>query len=219
MNIIECGTSWLIEDKLNMELLDEIKNFFDNHLEFLYKDKEGYSTTGNHAEQYWIERTKTKNFNYKNQEYENIKQKFKNEIHERLKKSSLLIKQEIELRINGAWTVIGEEGSYHKIHTHNNGKMDGIVTVLYLNVPKCDIDNNNSIFLVLHTGPTSHFINHPCSSVYHIKPEKGKLLIFPNHIPHGTYPQTKGIRQTFNMDYHFSVKPNEISKKNIIKYQ
>ena len=26
-------------------------------------------------------------------------------------------------------------------------------------------------------------------------------MIFPPHIPHGTYPQTKGIRQSFNLDY------------------
>lgn len=53
MNIIEYGNSWLIEDQLNAKLLNEIKDFFDNHLEFLHKDKKGCSTTGNNVEQYF----------------------------------------------------------------------------------------------------------------------------------------------------------------------
>ena len=56
MKIIEYGNNWLIEDKLNNELLNDFKYFFDKNLEFLYKYKEGYSTTGNNAEQYWIEK-------------------------------------------------------------------------------------------------------------------------------------------------------------------
>jgi len=206
MNIIEYGTSWLIEDQLNTELLNEIKDFFDNHLEFLYKDKEGYSTTGNNAEQYWIEKKGEKQFYYKNQEYENIEQKFRKEIHERLKAASLLRKDEIELKQNTAWTVIGEEGSYHTVHTHSDSRMDGIVTVLYLNVPTSNSIFDITLFLVLHTDQSSHFISQSCPNIQHINPKVGKLLIFPNHIPHGTYPQTKGIRQTFNVDYLFQYK-------------
>jgi len=207
MNIIEYGTSWLIEDQLNAELLNEIKDFFENHLEFLYKDKKGYSTTGSHAEQYWIEKKGEKQFYYSNQEYQNIEQQFRKEIYERLKKASLLRKDEIELKQNTAWTVIGEEGSYHTVHTHSDSRIDGIVTVLYLNVPDCEsVDTSNSIFLVLHADPSSHFVSQSCSGVLHINPKVGKLLIFPNHIPHGTYPQTKGIRQTFNVDYLFQYK-------------
>ena len=98
--------------------------------------------------------------------------------------------------------MIGEEGSYHTIHNHAGGRMDGISVVLYLNVPESKHnDDSNSIFLVLHTDPSSNFITQGCPSLYHIKPEVGKVLIFPHHIPHGTYPQTKGIRQTFNIDY------------------
>lgn len=207
MNIIEYGTSWLIEDQLNTELLNEIKDFFKNHLEFLYKDKEGYSTTGNNAEQYWIEKRGEKHLYYSNQEYQNIEKKFRKEIHGRLKKASLLRTEEIELKQNTAWTVVGEEGSYHTVHTHSDSRMNGIVNVLYLNVPDSEsAGESNSIFLVLHADPSGHFINQSCSSVFHINPKVGKLLIFPNHIPHGTYPQSKGIRQTFNIDYHFTHK-------------
>ena len=117
---------------------------------------------------------------------------------------------DIQLVQSTAWTVVGEEGSYHTIHNHivkGRGGMGGISTVLYLNIPESVHKNkSNSIFLVLHADPSSHYINHPCPSLFNIEPEVGTLLIFPPHIPHGTYPQTKGIRQTFNIDYNFSMK-------------
>lgn len=204
MKIIEYGNNWLIEDQLDNELLNDIKNFFDKNLEFLYKDKEGYSTTGENAEQYWIKMKGEKHFHFKNKEYEDIERRFREGIYGRLKAASLLKSDDIQLRQSTAWTVIGEEGSYHTIHNHTNGVMGGVSVVLYLNVPESEHDDkSNSIFLVLHTDPSSHFVKHGCSSYRHVKPEVGTLLIFPYHVPHGTYPQTKGIRQTFNVDYEF----------------
>lgn len=205
MNIIEYGNNWLIEDQLENELLNDIKKFFDKNLECLLTDKEGYTTTGDSAEQYWIEKRGEKPFYYKNKEYEDIEQRFKEEILGRLKAADLLKTDDIQLQQATAWMVIGEEGSYHTIHNHADGRMEGISVVLYLNVPDSK-DHLNSIFLVLHTDPSSHFIKQGCPSIHHIKPEVGKVLIFPYHIPHGTYPQTKGIRQTFNIDYLFSTE-------------
>jgi len=60
----------------------------------------------------------------------------------------------------------------------------------------------------MHTNPHNHNINESFPSFLHIDPKPGKILIFPHHVPHGTYPQTKGIRQTFNMDYMFEYKSN-----------
>ena len=204
MKIIEYGNNWLIEDKLDNELLNDIKNFFDKNLEFLYSDKEGYSTTGKNAEQYWIEKLGKKPFYYKNKEYEDIERRFRKGIHGRLKSASLLKSDDIQLRQSTAWTVIGKEGSYHTIHTHSDGIIGGVSVVLYLNVPESEDENkSNSIFLVLHTDPSSDFLRSSCDNIIHVKPEVGKVLIFPYNIPHGTYPQTKGIRQTFNVDYIF----------------
>ena len=207
MKIIEYGNNWFIEDQLDNELLNDIKNFFDKHIEFLYSDKENYSTTGKNAEQYWIQMKGEKNFHYKNKEYEDIERRFREGIYGRLKAASLLKTDDIQLQQSTAWTVIGEEGSYHTIHNHTDGVMGGVSVVLYLNVPESEHDNkSNSIFLVLHADPSSNFINQGCPSYYEVKPEIGKVLIFPYHIPHGTYPQTKGIRQTFNIDYQFYTK-------------
>ena len=208
MNIIEYGNNWLIEDQLDIELLNDIKIFFDKNLEFLYSDKEGYSTTGKNAEQYWIQKRGKKSFHYKNKEYEDIERRFREGIHGRLKAASFLKNDDIQLRQGTAWTVIGEEGSYHKIHTHGDGCIDGISVVLYLNVPdsKDSKDSSNSICLVLHTDPPSRFLAKGCPSCCEVTPKVGTVLIFPYHIPHGTYPQTKGIRQTFNIDYQFSTE-------------
>ena len=207
MNIIEYGNNWFIEDQLDNELLNDIKNFFDKNLKFLHKDKKGYSTTGDNAEQYWIKKLGKKPFHYKNKEYEDIERRFRKGIRGRLKSASLLKNDDIQMCQNSAWTVIGEEGSYHTIHTHGDGLTGGLSVVLYLNVPESEHKNHsNSIFLVLHTDPSNHFIKQGCSGISHIEPEVGKIIIFPPHIPHGTYPQTKGIRQTFNVDYEFKMK-------------
>jgi len=201
VKIIEYSNNWFIEDQLDDELLNDIKNFCDNNLEFLYADKEDYSTTGDNAEQYWFQKNGEKPFYYKNKEYEEIEKRFREGIYGRLKAASLLKSDDnIQLRQATAWTVIGEEGSYHTIHTHDDGLTGGISVVLYLNVPDSK-DFSNSIFLILHSDPSNHFIERRCPSIHHIKPEVGKVLIFPYNIPHGTYPQTKGIRQTFNVDY------------------
>lgn len=202
MNIIEYGNNWFIEDQLDNELLNDIKNFFHKHLEFLYSDKEEYSTTGDNAEQYWIEKRGKKPFYYNNKDYECIEQRFRKQIHGRLKAASFLKNDDIQLHQETAWTVIGEEGSYHTIHNHACGIVDGVSAVLYLNVPDSK-NRSNNIFLVLHTDPSSRFFNKSCPSIHHIEPEVGKVLIFPYNIPHGTYPQTEGIRQTFNVDYNF----------------
>tara|TARA_B100000035_G_scaffold298976_1_gene293253 strand:- start:422 stop:1066 length:645 start_codon:yes stop_codon:yes gene_type:complete len=212
MKIIEYGNNWLIEDQLDDKLLNDIAHFLDKNLEFLYSDKEGFSTSGNNAEQYWIQKRGEKPFFYKNKEYEDIERKFRKGIYGRLKAASLLKNDDIQLRQGTAWTVIGEQGSYHTIHTHSDSRMEGISVVLYLNVPESEDENrSNNIFLVLHTDPSSNFIKQGCPSYYEVKPRVGTLLIFPFHIPHGTYPQTKGIRQTFNVDYIFKKSKSSLN--------
>ena len=205
MNFIQNGNNWLIEDQLDDQLVNDIKYFFDKNLDFLHEDSKDYSTTGN-AKQFWIEKRGRKPFRYKTKESENIERRFRKQIYERLKAVSFLKNNDIQLYQRTLWTVIGEEGSYHTIHNHGDGKMDEISTVLYLNVPESKYEGkSNSICLILHTNPSNHFIANSCPGIYHITPKVGKLLIFPHHIPHGTYPQTKGIRQTFNVDYSFSI--------------
>jgi len=202
MNVIEYGTSWLIEDQLDSNLVDEIKNFFDNNLDGLYQQTDGYSTKGN-SKQYWLYGDGVSQYDKK--QFNILEKKFTKNIFQRLNKISIL-KKDIILEHNSSWTAIGREGAYDAIHNHGHGDIEGLSCVLYLNVPEsCDGENN--IFLVLHTDPTNKYISNSCPSIYQIKPKIGTLLIFPPHIPHGTFPQSKGVRQTFNVNYNLKFNP------------
>ena len=206
MKIFGLGDNWLIEDQLNNELLNDFKYFFDKNLEFLYCDKEGYGLKGNNK-LYWIEKRGEKPFFYKNKEYEDIERRYRKEIHKRLKAASFLRTDDTQLNHNTAWTILGEEGSYHRVHVHGTGLIGAISTVLYLDVPESEESSgDNSIFLVLNISRRNSFLKNDMPDIVHVNPKPGTLLIFPSHIPHGTYPQKKGIRHNFNVDYTFCME-------------
>ena len=90
---------------------------------------------------------------------------------------------------------MGEDGGYHRIHHHNHGNKDcdRIAVVVYLKVP----DNNiGDIFNILHKN------NGEAIDVVETTPEEGNILNFPKQVLHGTYPQSKGLRQTLNFDFN-----------------
>ena len=208
MKIYENGRNWVIEDQLNEKLVEKINNLIDENLNNLLKLKKGYSTTGKNAEQYWL--IKNNDFYFKNKTFEDTKIEYKSQILNRLKKSNLLdekIQDNISIENKNCWSVIGEENSYHTPHFHNNGNFDGISTITYLKVPQTNVEDEpeNNLFLLINADANNKFYykNH---KIIDINPVVGKLLIFPDWITHGTCPQSKGIRQTFNIDYHFTDK-------------
>jgi hypothetical protein len=217
MKIYENGDNWIIEDQLDKNLVKKIKNLVNLNLKDLLKLKKGYSTTGKNAEQYWLIK-KDSNFYFKNKDFEDIKKEYKNNVLNRLKKSNLLNEniKNLDIDNKNSWSVIGEENSFHSAHFHNNGEFCGISTVLYLNIPESNVENSceNNLFLIMNSGPNNRFYLSN-QKIIDINPKVGKLLIFPDWIIHGTYPQTKGIRQTFNIDYHFIF---EEKNKKIFKY-
>ena len=206
MKILEHGDNWIIEDQLDNELVDQIRNFVDKNCEGWHESIEGYSSTGN-VKQYWIAYDRT----YDKKEYNDIEEKLRQNILGRLKKSSFL-RDNVSIEFRSAGTVIGQEGAYHKLHNHGDGAWDGLSTVLYLNMPETDdCDYVNDIHLVLHTDPKSKYISSYCPSIHSITPKVGTLLMFPPNIPHTTFPQSKGIRQTFNVNYdYFIVDPLQV---------
>lgn len=219
MKIYENRNNWIIEDQLDNKLVEKITNIINENLNNLLKLKEGYSTKGKNAEQYWLikrERCRTilvnntnqtSNFYFKNKDFEDVKKEYKYNILNRLKKSNLLNEKIKNLNIieSCGWSVVGEENSFHPAHSHSYEVLDGISAILYLNVPKSNVENSceNDIFLIMDSGSNSRLYNSN-KNIIEINPEVGKLLIFPSWIIHGTYPQSKGIRQTFNMDYQFT---------------
>jgi hypothetical protein len=204
MKIYENGSNWVIEDQLSRELLKKINDLIDQNLNNFLKLKEGYSTRGKNAEQYWLV---ANNFYFKNKDFEDIKLECKSQILNRLKKSNILnekLQKKINLKDNTCWSVIGEENSYHTVHSHENGHSNNslISVVIYLKVPQTNIEHSpeNNLFLLMNANITNSFYD-SSPQIIHINPVVGKLLIFPNWIIHGTYPQSKGIRQTFNINY------------------
>ena len=65
------------------------------------------------------------------------------------------------------------------------------------------------IFLILDSGPKNKFYKQ--NKIVEIYPKKGKLLIFPDWIIHGTYPQNTSkneVRKSFNIDFTLDFKLN-----------
>ena len=100
------------------------------------------------------------------------------------------------LYLDSTWMVMGENGGYHRVHHHNhrNKDCDRVAVVLYLKVPD---NNTGDIFNILHKN------NGETIDVIETTPEEGDILIFPKQVLHGTYPQSKGLRQTLNFDFNF----------------
>jgi hypothetical protein len=108
-----------------------------------------------------------------------------------------------KIRLTEAWTVLGHENSYHTAHSHltkinlssSNAPTNKFSTVLYLDVPK----NPN----MHQPGSFYFFLLDEYLNLLHneIHPKIGDLIIMPVHITHGVYPQSKGLRQTLNMDF------------------
>ena len=219
MRVFENKSSWIIDDYLDSNLVKEIKTIIQDNLNNLYKNKEGYSTTGKNSEQYWLIDQKN-DFFVKDSKFYEFEKEYKNQILNRIKVANLFDGEkgeDIDLNNMNAWSVIGEENSYHTVHYHNKGIFDGISTLVYLEVPETNIEDEpeNNIFLVTHVGPKNpyYYENTP---ILDINPEVGKLLIFPNWLLHGTYPQTKGIRQTFNIDYKIVPANKKDKSKNFL---
>ena len=209
MKIYENGSNWVIEDQLHEDLVKKINNLIDQNLNNLLKLKEGFSTKGKNAEQYWLIKD---DYYFKNKDFEDIKIECKSQILNRLKKSNILnqkIQEKIDLENNTCWSVIGEENSYHAVHSHKGDSdgNNGISAIIYLKVPQTNIedDSENNLFLIMDANATNQFYSNNLQ-IININPVVGKLLIFPAWIIHGTFPQSEGIRQTFNINYKFSHK-------------
>lgn len=216
MRVYQNNDSWVIESFLDDDLIEEIKIIIQDNLDNLLNYKEGYSTEGKNAEQYWIIDHQRKFF-IEDSRFFKFEKRYRNKILNTIKESTLFDEEKREkIRLKGlnAWTVIGEENSYHTIHCHNEAGFQGISTLVYLEVPETNVkdDPENNIFLATSVAPRNPYYYKNVSSLT-INPEVGKLLIFPDWILHGTYPQTKGIRQSFNIDYALDTTKEDKLKK------
>ena len=168
---------WLIIDKIEIEL---IKKFVITNINKSNKiDLKSKSTVGKKSKQY------------------NLLNKVKNtSLEEKIKtKIKKLLKISDGLEILNAWTVIGEKGSYHKLHNHfSNLDKNIICSVIYLETPeKKDNENVNFYCAYMDKYKQVQYFSH--------KPEVGDIIVFPSWLLHGVYPQDKGLRQSLNIDF------------------
>lgn len=168
---------WLIVDKIEIE---SIKKFVITNTDKSNKiDLTSKSTVGKKSKQY------------------NLLNKVKNTFLEKKIKTKIkkLLKTSKSLEILNAWTVIGEKGSYHKLHNHfSNLDKNIICSVIYLETPKKE-DNENGNFYCAYKDKYKQvqYFSH--------KPEVGDIIVFPSWLLHGVYPQDKGIRRSLNIDF------------------
>jgi hypothetical protein len=109
----------------------------------------------------------------------------KDEMHDIISLYETIVGTKLDLQ--NAWTVYGQEGTYHTIHRHAK-KPDFICTVLFLDTTGVSTPNGD-FYAVLN------------NEVYQFSPRKGDMLIFSSDVCHGTYPQVKGLRHTLNLDF------------------
>ena len=176
---------WIIKTKLSNEniqklLLDIDLTIIENNLT---SNIRGKSSFGN-IKQYELDE-------YLNPEIKVIEKVIKNCLIK-----SKIISFDNEIKNISKWTVIGEEGSYHVTHKHNllnSNVKSAISTVTYLKVPeKLNNDPSGKFYAFLRSN-----------ELITISPKVGDIFIFPVWIYHGTYPQSKGTRQTLNLDFKF----------------
>ena len=108
-----------------------------------------------------------------------------------------ILKLENELKHKSSWTVYGQEGSYHTTHNHlqkgfESRSLSQVSTVLYLDCPT--YHSHSGLFYAFFRS----------NQLILKEPEIGKLIIFPSWIYHGTYPQSKGLRHTLNIDFEIN---------------
>ena len=116
-----------------------------------------------------------------------------------------LIKENVKkiknIKILNFWVVRQFKGEYNPIHYHQ-GDISGVG---YIKIPRFIFSNKKVKFKKDLTNGTIDFINGQkaflSNSIHNIKPEVGKLIIFPNYLMHTVYPfNVEGERRSFSFN-------------------
>lgn len=182
--MLNINTDWLIIDKLNIGTIDlEINKIIKNNNFKIMEDK---SSHGKNSKQY----------NLTNHLKKNI---VTNLVAKKIKELLLSkFKSNFNLNLISAWSVKGQEHGYHTLHKHDYlEKKLHIASVVYLSTPKMPKEEitreTNNFYCLLNNGGNL--------SYYTYRPVDGDIMVFPVWLWHGAYPQSKGLRQTLNIDF------------------
>lgn len=198
--------NWIIETEYSQQDLNYLIDFLKINNGISYKN--GLSTSGN-SNQYWF---LGKGADYsKNKSFIKISKSISNITKEQLNNYKLLV-EDVYLKPENSWIVVGSKGSFHKVHDH--GDNFGVCTIIYTHVPEIIENEEGCTYFVMSSDIRSSSYAY-IPKVITINPEKGKMIIFPSHILHGVYPYPEGIRQSFNLD--FRILP--LNKNKIFNYE
>jgi hypothetical protein len=176
---------WFIQESISKDKVEEIKYEIKNVISKnnIQSNIHLTSSTGN-IEQYNL-------VNHIGQSYiiDDLSKLIFNKLQERklIMKNNDLVRQQ-------CWTAIGKKGAYHTVHSHNTQIMRAVVCVFYLQTPNKDQND-------IHDRSGNFFMFSRRNELMEFSPKEGDYIIFPTWIYHGTYPQSKGYRQTLNIDY------------------
>ncbi len=119
------------------------------------------------------------------------------------------IKKIKDIKILNFWVVRQFKGEYNPIHYHQ-GDISGVG---YIKIPKFIFSNKKVKNKKNSTNGTIDFINGQkaflSNCIYNVKPEVGKLIIFPNYLMHTVYPfNVEGERRSFSFNAKISFTKN-----------
>jgi len=217
INLYENRDNWILECDLDDEFVSELQEFLDKNIDsFRQAETDRLSTAGKGSIQYWI-----KNHYGDKKMFQKISYKLENKILNLLKKTNIL-KDDIEITIlpKNSWTIVGKENGYHTTHCHTDGSVFGLSCVIYTKVEyeeEYDGKGGDIYFIMNADCASSHTFQ--TKKQYHIfTPTKNKMFLFPGWLLHGTYPQPKGIRQTFNYEFDLIPHTKKVEQTPQIKY-
>ncbi len=113
------------------------------------------------------------------------------------KYSKLFEIDDVDLKLNNAWTVLAEKTGWHKLHQHNAFfNEDSISVVIYLETPKkTSIDYQGYFYYVYING--NDYIRYKT-----IVSEDGLIILMPTWLWSGVY-HSSGKRQTLNLEFEY----------------
>ena len=103
--------------------------------------------------------------------------------------SSKIFSKNIYIKPDNGWTVYGGEDGFHTVHRHNKEIVGYIAAVLYL-TESYNTKHKPGKFFIFAGNRATEYVT-----------KEGDLIMFPNHLYHGTYPQGPGLRQTLNLEF------------------
>ena len=139
-------------------------------------------------------------------------------------------KREAQANAFECWTVHSYAGDYNPLHSHGTHTPAGLSCILYLKVPDCIKEKSDTPKLNYASGDCDGFTQliwdtsttYDTYGLYNpgqemIKPEVGKIIIFPKWLNHQVYPFFgEGERRTLSANFNVYYSANENKKYGMV---